>query len=63
MAEKIPGSKFVSLPRCGHNPFQERPEDVLPQIMEFLQRNHETPPAEAGSAEGHGNCNLVHAEL
>jgi pimeloyl-ACP methyl ester carboxylesterase len=58
MAEKIPGSRFVSLPRCGHNPFQERPDEVLPQVIEFLK----SPPAEAGSAKGHGNCTLISAE-
>lgn len=66
MAEKIPGSTFVSLPKCGHNPFQERPEEVLPQIIDFLQTSPVLGPAtarEAGSAKGHGNCNLVPTEL
>ena len=60
MAGKIPGSRFVSLPKCGHNPFQERPDEVLPVIVDFLK----TPGGhEAGSAKGHGNCNVVPTEL
>lgn len=36
MAEKIPGSQFLLLPECGHNPLIEKPEVVLPRIAEFL---------------------------
>jgi pimeloyl-ACP methyl ester carboxylesterase len=60
MAEKIPGSTFVSLPRCGHNPFQERPDEVLPKIIEFLKSR--SPAEVAGSAKGHANCTTVPVE-
>jgi pimeloyl-ACP methyl ester carboxylesterase len=60
MAEKIPGSRYVSIRKCGHNPFQEKPDEVLRQIVEFLKTP--TLPAEAGSAKGHGNCTPVPTE-
>jgi pimeloyl-ACP methyl ester carboxylesterase len=38
MAAQIPGSEFLLLPGCGHNPFEEKPDVVLPRITEFLLR-------------------------
>jgi 3-oxoadipate enol-lactonase len=38
MAAQIPGSEFMLVPRCGHNPFVEKPDLVLPRIREFLMR-------------------------
>jgi pimeloyl-ACP methyl ester carboxylesterase len=38
MAEQIPGSEFMLVPGCGHNPFVEQPCLVLPRIEEFLSR-------------------------
>jgi pimeloyl-ACP methyl ester carboxylesterase len=38
MADEIPGSEFAVIPSCGHNPFVEQPEAVLPLITEFLSR-------------------------
>jgi pimeloyl-ACP methyl ester carboxylesterase len=61
MADKIPGSKFVALPRCGHNPFQERPDEVVPRIVEFLKSGPTVHSA--GSATGHANCTLSPAEM
>ena len=39
MADEIPGSEFVSLPDCGHNPLIEQPENVVPRVIEFLSRD------------------------
>jgi 3-oxoadipate enol-lactonase len=38
IARDIPGSEFVELPNCGHNPFIEMPELAVPRIVEFLKR-------------------------
>ncbi len=38
MAQEIPGSEFVSIPGCGHNPFTEQPEVMVPCVTEFLTR-------------------------
>lgn len=34
-ASKIPGSTFVALPRCGHSPMEERPDEVVRAILAF----------------------------
>jgi pimeloyl-ACP methyl ester carboxylesterase len=39
MAAQIPGSEFVLVPGCGHNPFVEKPDVVLHRITEFLTRS------------------------
>jgi len=39
MADEIPGSEFFSIPSCGHNPLQEKPDVVIPRIVEFLSRS------------------------
>src|SRR5205085_2643953 len=36
MAELIPGSEFLLVPECGHNPLIERPNFVVPRIVKFL---------------------------
>lgn len=41
MADQILGSEFMVVPECGHNPFEERPDLVLPCIVEFLMRGRE----------------------
>jgi pimeloyl-ACP methyl ester carboxylesterase len=56
MAEKIPDAKFISIPRCGHNPFVEKPDEVLPPIIEFLQLR-------TRRMAGHADCNLQTAEM
>ena len=38
MADAIPGSEFVLIPDCGHNPFIEKPDVIVPRITEFLMR-------------------------
>jgi pimeloyl-ACP methyl ester carboxylesterase len=40
MAREIPGSEFLLVPGCGHNPFYEKPELVVPRIRQFLTRPH-----------------------
>jgi pimeloyl-ACP methyl ester carboxylesterase len=37
MARQIPGSEFLLVRDCGHNPFAEKPEEVVPRVVEFLQ--------------------------
>jgi pimeloyl-ACP methyl ester carboxylesterase len=41
MAQQILGSEFMLVPGCGHNPFEEKPDVVLPRIAEFLMRGRE----------------------
>jgi pimeloyl-ACP methyl ester carboxylesterase len=41
MAQHIRGSEFMVVPGCGHNPFEEKPDVVLPRIAEFLMRGRE----------------------
>lgn len=36
MAEKIPGSRFLLVSGAGHNPMDEYPDTVLPEIVNFL---------------------------
>jgi pimeloyl-ACP methyl ester carboxylesterase len=38
MAREIVGSEFFLVRGCGHNPFCEKPEVVVPLITEFLKR-------------------------
>jgi 3-oxoadipate enol-lactonase len=38
MAHEIAGSEFLLVRGCGHNPFCEKPELVVPRITEFLTR-------------------------
>jgi pimeloyl-ACP methyl ester carboxylesterase len=38
MAREIPGSEFLLVRRCGHNPLHEKTELVVPRITEFLMR-------------------------
>ncbi len=46
MAEEIPGSEFLLLPGCGHNPFEEQPDCVLSRITDFLM--HSRPRSDPG---------------
>ncbi len=39
MAQQIRRSEFLLVPACGHNPFMERPDFVLPRIRDFLMRS------------------------
>jgi pimeloyl-ACP methyl ester carboxylesterase len=41
VARDIPGSEFVELPECGHNPFIEMPEFAVARIVEFLMRDQD----------------------
>ena len=54
MAESISGAQFIELPHCGHNPFEEVPDVVLPRIIEFL-RPHRAVAALTPIA-GHADC-------
>jgi pimeloyl-ACP methyl ester carboxylesterase len=36
MSERISDSRFVLMRGTGHNPLQERPDEVIPQITQFL---------------------------
>jgi pimeloyl-ACP methyl ester carboxylesterase len=39
MARHIPGSEFLLVRQCGHNPFTEKPEQVVPRVVDFLTRD------------------------
>jgi pimeloyl-ACP methyl ester carboxylesterase len=41
MAEAIDGAQFIELPGCGHNPFEEQPDVVVPRIVEFLRQQRQ----------------------
>ena len=41
MADQIPGSEFFLVSGCGHNPFMEKPQVVLPRVIEFLNRKRD----------------------
>lgn len=49
MADRIPGSRFHLVRGAGHNPFEECPERVLPEIVGFLRRQR---PCGAGRGPG-----------
>ena len=51
MARQIPGSEFVLVRECGHNPFIEKPEQVVPRIMEFLKRRRRGDASEKRECE------------
>jgi 3-oxoadipate enol-lactonase len=35
-ASMIPGSRYLLLPNCGHNPFFEQPENIASKVLGFL---------------------------
>lgn len=37
--ERLPNSRLLTVPNCGHNPHEECPEHVNPVIVEFLTTN------------------------
>lgn len=37
----IPGSRLIVVDRCGHFPHEEKPEEVVPNIMQFLSEGPE----------------------
>ena len=38
MSREIPGSEYILIRNCGHNPINERPELVIERVTEFLTR-------------------------
>lgn len=46
MAEEIPGSRFVLAGGCGHVSIEEKPDVVLPKIIEFLKEGQTLPENE-----------------
>lgn len=52
---RLPAGEFVTIPRCGHLPMEERPAELLALMVPFLERHRETagaglapvPPASA----------------
>ena len=56
MAREIAGSEFLLVRGCGHNPFIENPELVVPRIAEFLMRSR------AGESLGYEEAQLAMKE-
>jgi pimeloyl-ACP methyl ester carboxylesterase len=42
-ARRLPGSEFVTIPRCGHLPMEERPAELLALVVPFLRRHSMVP--------------------
>ena len=42
-ARRLPGSEFVTIPRCGHLPMEERPAELLALAVPFLRRYSMVP--------------------
>ena len=41
-ARRLPAAQFVTIPRCGHLPMEERPAELLGLMVPFLHRHGET---------------------
>jgi len=41
-ARRLPAGEFAAIPRCGHLPMEERPEELLGLMVPFLRRHGET---------------------
>jgi pimeloyl-ACP methyl ester carboxylesterase len=41
-ARRLPAGEFVTIPRCGHLPMEERPAELLGLMVPFLRRHGET---------------------
>jgi pimeloyl-ACP methyl ester carboxylesterase len=41
-AHRLPAGEFVTIPRCGHLPMEERPAELLGLMVPFLRRHGET---------------------
>ena len=57
MADEIPGSEFMLLDACGHDPMQEKPEIAIPRIAEFLSRSSHA--AHNRASQKSGNIELM----
>jgi pimeloyl-ACP methyl ester carboxylesterase len=42
LQERIPDSRLLTVPDCGHNPHEECPEQVNPVIVEFLTQHDQS---------------------
>lgn len=45
---QIPNSRFVAIPRCGHSPTEEKPDEVLAAMLPFLEELMSSSPYETG---------------
>ena len=48
-ARRLPAGEFVTIPRCGHMPMEERPAELLALMVPFLRRHGEAA-GRAGAA-------------
>ena len=55
MAEAISNSEFLLIRECGHNPFVEKPEVIVPRVIEFLSRSREDDERRRRGARRSGN--------
>jgi pimeloyl-ACP methyl ester carboxylesterase len=42
-ARRLPAGEFVTIPRCGHLPMEERPAELLALVVPFLRRHSLVP--------------------
>jgi 3-oxoadipate enol-lactonase len=64
MSREIPGSEYLMIRNCGHNPINERPELVVERVTEFLTRprgDSSRRGRELEHGDGQGDA-LVHTE-
>ncbi len=48
-ARRLPAGEFLTIPRCGHLPMEERPVELLGVMAPFLRRHGETAAAAGAS--------------
>lgn len=49
-ARRLPAGEFVTIPRCGHLPMEERPAELLGLMAPFLRRHGETAASTGAGA-------------
>jgi pimeloyl-ACP methyl ester carboxylesterase len=51
----LPRGELAVLPKCGHNTYDQKPEDYVREILAFLDR-HREPGEEDGSSPLTATC-------
>lgn len=42
IAQRVPGSRLLKLPQCGHSPHRDQPEAVIQAAADFIHHHHAT---------------------